>query len=165
MEKSQIAAGVADRFIDRFLGRVPVGYKADFAERKMETNLDRTLMLSVFIIFVQVFFSVVNIARPGTGADGGENDIMKYVILLGDVWVNPLIITLLVLFMSYVVYNMYRVNFLNSKRLEVSNERRQMLRRFRRAGSQGRQGPIPCQARGSRPNPFLPRTRRWGLSR
>lgn len=240
MGESQVAAVVNDRFIDRFLGRVPVEYKADFAERKIETNLTRTLMLSSFIIFVQIFLNIMNILKSNVaagGGGGGGEDVTKYiilsmttlavgiiylilsliirrghlknrtfrkilpfsllliycgiqmvfvyfnvssqaeaglnsyiialilagffiimppllnfvlcaalftlalgiltfaqadgdlmeVILLGDSWANLMIITLLVMFMAYATYIMYRDNFLNSKQLEISNERLDML--------------------------------------
>lgn len=234
-EESAAAVGSGYTWVDRVKGRVPIEYQDDFIDRKIETNLTRTLMLSIFIISVQVFLNVLNIVKPNSGDGGGGDDIMKYVmmslftlvigivyliiclvirrghlknktfrrflpfsllylycaiqmvflsfnvsaeagmnsyvialILLGffiimsplqnfisitalfltafgilavfggsgdifsiimdtDLWTNILIITLLIAFMSYATYNMYRDNFLNSKRLEVSNERLDQL--------------------------------------
>lgn len=213
-----------------FCGKVPPQYKQDFANYKIETNLNRTLLLSVFIIFIQIFLNILNIVMPHNDG-GGDIDIMKFVymslfalsvgifylvislvirrgviksrnfkkilpytllylyciiqmiflsfnvgsdagmnsyiiallilgfflimrplqcvlsiialffvalsimafgepggdalgaILMADTWANLLIITFLVAAMSYVTYEMYMSNFLNRKRLEISNER------------------------------------------
>lgn len=235
MEKAETTSHQRRTIVERLSGQVPVEYRKEFSDKKIETNLTRTLMLSVFIIAVQVFLNVLNIMKPSTGDSGGETDIMKYVllslftltvgiiyliislvvrkghlknrtfrkvlpftllylycaiqmvflyfnieseaginsfvialillgffvimspaqcfasiavlfgititllvvagddsnifniILLTDTWANVLIMTLLVSFMAYATYDMYRANFINSKRLEVSNERLDML--------------------------------------
>lgn len=214
-----------------FCGRVPIQYKHDYDQYKIETNLRRTLLLSSFIIFIQIFLNILNIVMPHGEGGGDGSDIMKFVylslftlsvgiiyliislilrrghiknltfrrvfpftllylycgiqmvfllfnvgsdagmnsyiiallilgfflimppiqcvisilllffialtimafgapeadafaaILATDTWANLLIITFLVAAMSYVTYEMFISNFLNRRRLEISNER------------------------------------------
>lgn len=230
MKKSKAPSrGTLARWWYSFRGKIPPQYRRDFQDYKIETNLNRTLLLSVFIIFIQVFLNILNIVMPYN--DGGEIDLMDFIymsfftlaigilylvislitkrgkiksrafkkalpytllyiycaiqmvflsfnvdsdagmnsyiiallimgfflimrpiqcvisiivlfvvalaimalgepggdalsaILAADTWANLLIITFLVAAMSNVTYEMYMSNFLNRKRLEISNKR------------------------------------------
>lgn len=61
-----------------FCGGIPLQHKRDFEDKKIETNLSRTLVFSLFIIAIQIFLNTLNIILPSTG---GDSDIMKFVYL------------------------------------------------------------------------------------
>jgi hypothetical protein len=58
--------------------KIPEKYRAQFEERRLETNVRRMYVFSVYVVVLQIVLNVINILKP---SDTQSSDIMIYVLL------------------------------------------------------------------------------------
>lgn len=65
-------------FFKHVWATVPEKYRAQFEQRRLETNVRRMYVFSIYVVVLQIVLNVINILKP---SDTQSSDIMIYVLL------------------------------------------------------------------------------------